>query len=535
MPPKSKIKSVARKASQKWRPRVGGRSRRPDPRQTLQATELLHVILPEIHAADVICEFKNAAASNDDLAELLPDAVPPCPLTVASNSVEVPIGCASPTWRVKPGEKLSAINAGSYVSAAAWAPPDDVAVLALAVNSRAGPSVAAEGPVPGTSATHFWRVDMNSSGKSAYLRLGIVHDAASVRGLQWLPSKRTRERLGLLLATLSTGELLLYSLPTAAFQERAISRTRLFARFGPAWRARTSPVGVEPADAWQRYVQCAAARESTADKHSCIVAGGCERSVVLLWRLTSGSPLPQGPSDVLKPMLLDAETVMSLAWCPSQELELLAAGFAGGYVVLWSCQTPTAPLRSFTPMVRTAHIGLVWADQNNLCLPADGSFYNFLHGRLVRLRPDRKGYDCLLSCGGTCQATTGTISIWSDGVASFRQQPLIRQRTFSGVRNDESVFQSWCVPGADLTDAPFPDEPADPQPSEKTEAECRAFREHLPLGVMAAAEKCVCVCVCACVCVRACVRACVCVFVCPCACQSRVRVRAAKQKCNVEA
>ena len=445
------------------------------------------VMLPEIHAPNVINEYKQAAISKRELAELLPEAVPPCPLKVGSHVLEVPLGFASPAWKSTPGEKIAVLNAGCYISAAAWAPPDDAAVLALAANSRTKPSVAAEGPVPGTAAIQFWRVDMNSQGKSAQLRLGIVHDAASVRCMQWLPSKRTKTRLGLLLATLSTGELNLYSLATAAFQDEPITathstRTHLFARFRAAWRAKMSPPGAEPASAWQRHVQCAAAREDTSDPSSCVIAAGCERSVVLLWRLTSGSPLVDGPTDVLRTLLLDAETVMSVAWCPSPDFELLAAGFAAGYVVLWNCQAPNVPLRCFVPMVRTAHINIDWADQDNLCLPAEGSFYNFFHGRSVRLRPDKTRGDCLLSCFGAFQAPLGVISIWSDGVASFRARPLIRPRTLHGTKNEEAILQSWRIRDADLTDAPFPDEPAGPPPSERSEGECRAFREQMKLG-----------------------------------------------------
>ncbi|CAE7360103.1 unnamed protein product [Symbiodinium sp. KB8] len=351
-----------------------------------------------------------------------------------------------------------------------------MAVLALAVNSRAMPSVAAEGPVPGVAAIQLWRIDMSSPERSAQLRLGVVHDAASARGLQWLPSKRTKERLGLLLAALSTGELCLYSLATAMFQEKPIFHKPVFARFKPFWKARMLPAGAQPASAWQRHVQCAAARESPRDPRSCIVAAGCERSVVLLWRLVSGSPLQEAPIEVLRPLLLDAETVMSVAWCPSHEFELLAAGFAAGYIVLWNCQTPSAPLRCFIPLVRTAHVNIDWADRDNLCLPADASCYNFFHGRLVRLRADRKG-DCL-SCTGACQAPLGVISLWSDGVVSYRPRPLIRPRSFYGANNDEMVLQSWRVLGADITVAPFP-EPAGPQPNERSEEECRAFREHL--------------------------------------------------------
>lgn len=37
----------------------------------------------------------------------------------------------------------------------------------------------------------------------------------------------------------------------------------------------------------------------------------------------------------LKPSLLDADMVVSLAWCPSPGEELLVAGLSGGYLVLW--------------------------------------------------------------------------------------------------------------------------------------------------------------------------------------------------------
>ncbi|CAE7039337.1 unnamed protein product [Symbiodinium sp. CCMP2592] len=483
MPPKkrkafqndSTITNTVHKVSRKWRPKWPRYQGQPNESSAVKQ-QLLGVILPEVSAPDVISEFKQVSIAQDELANLLPESVPPCRLKLDERTEEVPLGSASPAWESAPGEKMAVLNAGCYISAAAWAPPVDMAVLALAVNSRAMPSVAAEGPVPGAAAIQLWRIDISSPEKSAQLRLGVVHDAASARGLQWLPSKRTKERLGLLLAALSTGELCLYSLATATFQEKPISHKPLFARFKPFWKARMLPAGAQPASAWQRHVQCAAARESPRDPRSCIVAAGCERSVVLLWRLVSGSPLQESPIEVLRPLLLDAETVMSLAWCPSHEFELLAAGFAAGYIVLWNCQTPSAPLRCFIPLVRTAHVNIDWADRDNLCLPADASCYNFFHGRLVRLRPDRKG-DCL-SCTGASQAPLGVISLWSDGVVSYRPRPLIRPRSFYGANNDEMVLQSWRVLGADLTDAPFP-EPAGPQPSERAEDECRAFREQL--------------------------------------------------------
>ena len=443
------------------------------------------VILPEILAPDILHEYSQVVVDAGELVDLLPEEVPPCPLKVESRVLEVAVGSASPAWKLKAGVNISIINTGCYVSAAAWAPAQDTAVLALAVNSRSQPSVAAEGPVPGTAATQFWSVNMRRLGSSAQLRLGVVHDAASVRCLQWLPSERTQERLGLLLAVLSTGELNMYSLANSAFQEEAIAHAHLFGRFKPAWQATIAPAGAEPASAWQRQLQCAAARPSITDPRSCIIAAGCERSVVLVWRLVSGLPLNEGPCDVLRPLRLDADTVVSVAWCPSADDELLAAGFAAGYVVLWNCQAPTAPLRCFTPMVRTKHVGLDWADKANLCLPADGAFYNFLLGRLVKLRPERKerkGGDCLLSCTGTGRTPLGLVSIWSDGVASFREKPLVRPRTFNGTKSNEEVLQSWQVLGADLTKIPMPDEPAGPQPSEKDEAECKAFRDRLPLG-----------------------------------------------------
>ena len=477
VPPKKRPTTV-QKVSRKWQPksRCGVREGSDDELPPHA------VILPEILAADILNEHSGVAVNAGELADLLPQEIPPCPLKVESRVLTVAVGSASPAWKLKAGANIAIINTGCYVSTAAWAPAQDMAVLALAVNSRSQPSLAAEGPVPGTAATQFWSVDMRRPGSSAQLRLGVVHDAASVRCLQWLPSERTQERLGLLLAVLSTGALNIYSLPNNTFEEKAMPPAHLFGRFKPAWQAKLAPAGAEPASAWQRHLQCAAARESCTDPRSCIIAAGCERSVVLVWRLVSGLPLHEEPCDVLKPLLVDADTVVSVAWCPSADVELLAAGCAGGYVVLWNCQAATAPLRCFTPMVRTAHVGLDWADKENLCLPADGAFYNFMLGRLVKLRTQRrKGGACSVSCTGTGRTPLGLVSIWSDGVASFREKPLVRPRTTSGTNANEEVLQSWRVLGADLTKAPMPDEEG-PEPREKDEAECKAFRDRLLPG-----------------------------------------------------
>ena len=67
----------------------------------------------------------------------------------------------------------------------------------------------------------------------------------------------------------------------------------------------SSPAGAQPAAIWQRYFQCASARASRQQDGAVTVAAGCERGVVLVWRLPSQGEPEKAPRDVL-PGAVDA-------------------------------------------------------------------------------------------------------------------------------------------------------------------------------------------------------------------------------------
>ncbi|CAE8616090.1 unnamed protein product, partial [Polarella glacialis] len=168
------------------------------------------------------------------------------------------------------------------------------------------------------------------------------------------------DRLGLLLAVLGDGELRLYSLSVD------LPEAPLFARFAPAWTAPVSMPGAMPTEAWDRRVCCAAARADPHSPGSCLLAGGCDRSVVLLWHLKGEGDLediedlPLGPTSMLQANLLESQTVLSLAWCPDPEPHLLLAGLSGGFLVLWDVRAPSAPLCSYYPQMRSPIPCIVW-------------------------------------------------------------------------------------------------------------------------------------------------------------------------------
>ncbi|CAJ1450773.1 unnamed protein product [Effrenium voratum] len=407
------------------------------------------VMLPQLAPCDVLLEYKQFHVKNAELEVLLPRNLRPCPLKLGTHKMELPLGAASAAAKVD-GGMLAALNAGCCVSHAAWAPNDPV--LALGVLSRTHPSLAAEGPVPGTASLQLWRVDFSQK-EAAHLRMGIVHEGAGARSLQWLPSKNTKERLGLLLAMLSNGDLRIYSLPLAAFQPRALSRVQLFARFVPAWVAQKAPQGAQPAAIWQqRHLQCAAARASSKDPKGCVLAAGTERCVVLLWRMAPKGQIQTSPSEVLRPCLQEMDMVTCLAFCPGPG-EILAAGLSSGYVILWDLNVPAAPLRCFIPGSRGPMLNLTWADTMTLLIPPEAYLLDLRDARMAQFRCDRtKGLHRCLDVGIHSE---GFVSVWNDGVVNLKPQPFFA-RTRAGRAADSNV-QSWIVGGVDVNDAPFPD------------------------------------------------------------------------------
>lgn len=82
-----------------------------------------------------------------------------------------------------------ALNVGCHVGCMAWSPCG--LVLALSVHNRRQPALGAEGPVHGMAALQLWRVAFGDP-KVAQLRLGLVHQGAQARSLQWMASKKAK-------------------------------------------------------------------------------------------------------------------------------------------------------------------------------------------------------------------------------------------------------------------------------------------------------------------------------------------------------
>ena len=60
----------------------------------------------------------------------------------------------------------------------------------------------------------------------------------------------------------------------------------------------STQAGAEPKAVWERYLQCAAARADARDPHGATVAAGCEKAVVLVWRLRGKGTLATSPCAV---------------------------------------------------------------------------------------------------------------------------------------------------------------------------------------------------------------------------------------------
>ena len=115
----------------------------------------------------------------------MPSAAVPCPLKLAGQKLELRVGAATPLK----DRELVAINVGCHVGCMAWSPCGSV--LALSVHNRRQPALGAEGPVQGLAALQLWRVAFGDA-QAAQLRLGLVHQGAQARALQWMASKKAK-------------------------------------------------------------------------------------------------------------------------------------------------------------------------------------------------------------------------------------------------------------------------------------------------------------------------------------------------------
>lgn len=418
------------------------------------------VLLPQVPPCDIILEHKKFHLTKVELDKIFPHDVRACPLKLGAHKAEVRLPGASAAVTTAQGSDLAVVNVGCYVSCVSWSPCG--LVLAVAVNGREKPAIAAEGLVEGLSSIQLWRVDLGKS-PAAQLRVGLVHEGAGARSLQWLPSKRGQERLGLLLAALGSGETCIYSLPKNVFEEKALSRALLFARFTPAWIASSGPPGAEPKAVWERYLQCAAARADARDLHGATVAAGCEKAVVLVWRLRGKGTLETSPCAVLRPNLQDADTVVSLAWAPTEE-ELLVAGLASGFLVLWDLAVPVVPLRAFMPGSRMPMLNLSWNDASTVCVPSECVLIDMRDERMSQFRPHRgSSGKHLVRCTDMCHCPAGVLSVWSDGAVHLKPRERLNfgkemRSTKSGREAQKDDFwQCWAFSGnPDLRHAPFP-------------------------------------------------------------------------------
>lgn len=371
---------------------------------------------------------------------LLPRSCQPCPVRLRGTGLgrngafqEVPCGQsrdfqsgATTRW---------VLNAGSVVTSIAWGPPhtniegEALLLLVLGVNSRVCPVTRRGQGTCATAAVQFWRFDGSDAG--ARLCLGLVHQGASARELQWLPGGRAPQRLGLLLMVLGSGALELHAVPEAPFRRchhgasadaGGAAGGDIFWRLPPAWAAPTSMPGVVSRHSTWRF--CSAACRPATESGECLIAGGSDHSIVRLWQvvvaeLASAKAHSQAPFALLQ-YSPDAGTVWSLAWAPERhECQLLAAGVDGGYVLLWDCRQPTAPLSILAMPFREAVFGLEWHMSMELLVrQADGSVYSFADQQFQLVRRRRQLAEGTLT-GVECSAVTSVrgriLSAWSDG------------------------------------------------------------------------------------------------------------------------
>ncbi|CAK9044983.1 Uncharacterized protein SCF082_LOCUS25478 [Durusdinium trenchii] len=460
-PPKARqqpVKTRLKPSRLKSTPKASGTRRKRVEPPKICHFKATHALLPQLVPCDVILEYKQKHVTKTQLEALLPQGLRPCALKLPK--LEVPIGSASTIVKKDAPtscKSFAVLNTGCYVSLAAWSPCG--LVLALAVHGREQPASPAEGPAQGLAALQLWRVQLEEASPTSSLRVGLVHEGGCARSLEWLPSKSHKDRLGLLLACLGDGKLCIYSLPKNAFEPKSLSRAWLFARFAPAWTAVTAPEGAQPAAVWQRYLQCASARAGSADPTGLTIAAGCERGVVLVWRLSGKGTPERAPCEVLKPNTLDADLVVSIAWCPRSE-ELLVAGLSTGYLVLWDLSVPVVPLRCFMPASRLPMMNLSWTSDSTLCLPSECAIIEMHEQRMSQIRSNRgSGGKHLVKCAGMCSTAPGIFSAWSDGVLNLTPRRCLHfgKNLRSREAQKEDAWQCWGFSGSnDLKDFPFP-------------------------------------------------------------------------------
>ena len=155
--------------------------------------------------------------------------------------------------------------------------------------------------------------------------------------------------------------------------------------------------------------------------------------MVLLWRLKGQGTLPTTPCEVrlgprcrlltvsrLKPSLQETEPVVSIAWCPKDEL--LVAGLSTGYMVLWDPSIPMMPVRCFCPSSRLPLVNLQWLNGFMLGCPSESVSLDLRDERMCQFRPRRGGAQGkhLVRCTGMSLSKTAVVSCWSDGVVDVK-------------------------------------------------------------------------------------------------------------------
>lgn len=375
------------------------------------------------------------AASQEELDELFPNC-PPCQFSVGEKVVELPLRAARSMGK----DKGVLLNVGCNVTALAWSPKEieGFRVLAIGVSSRKQPATQVLGnQSPNLAAVQMWRVAAAGNVKAS-LCLGLLHNCGCTRALQWLPS----DCIGLLLAVLGDGSVRMYRIPSCPFTSAGPGAI-VFVHVEPVWTALVAPPGAT--ELWDRRICSAAGREDSDG--SLLIAGGSDRTVVLLWRLTQ--ELDPSPSSMLSATLHDAPTVWSLAWAAKPNQNIIAAGLSNGTVLLWDRRLPS-PIYHLSPigLVQNPIWGLEWANEVSLVLhQTEANLIDLETLRHTRLRTDLRTTECgeKTICGGCCRLAKGWASAWSDGSVQYREvASAAKCRKAEGYTQ---TLASWSVSG----------------------------------------------------------------------------------------
>eukprot|EP00398_MALV-I-01_sp_L67-1_P000919 gene919-229_t len=291
------------------------------------------------------------------------------------------------------------------------APKKPCSILAISCHPRSQPvhTVGNFEGKPAHGVIQLWRViSLDSTEVTTNLQRVIPHSGGTCWQLQWIRKSRTKDRLGLLLAVLGSGEVCIYSLLLKEFHGVTKNPLEKILSIKPNWQALPSP----------QRVFCSAVAASSVSTKSVSVLAGSMKGKAYVWRVSNDADKSKNVTEYATAVGEHVYPAWDVSWCPSGEPEVFCVAMLMGEVVIWNRRRPEAPIMSVHPGGHRVTNEIHWVAETVLLIAQEaGILFDLVTNKKSWVR-DRGDY--CQPCKSVCVDGTYITSIWGDGVVCLK-------------------------------------------------------------------------------------------------------------------